>query len=128
MEKFIVFYDGFCPLCNLFVRVVLKYDKQDKFLVTANNSDFTKKKFGNIIPVEDSVVVYDGTKFYVFSQAVFFILNNLSLPFRIFTILQIIPRNVLDYFYRIIANNRDKIRLKNYCNIPNERIKQKILL
>ncbi|HOK38396.1 MAG: DCC1-like thiol-disulfide oxidoreductase family protein [Bacteroidales bacterium] len=127
MEKYIIFYDGFCPLCNMFVRWVLKYDKNNRFLVTSIKSDYSNKYFKNIIPDVDSVIVYDGTKFILFSEAIFFILKNLPLPLKIFTILKIIPSSVRDSFYRIIARNRNKISLKNYCVIPDSNMKQKIL-
>ncbi len=127
MENYIVFYDGFCPLCNMFVRLVLKFDKQNRFRVTAINSDYSVKYFKGLIPDVDSVIVYDGTKFIVLSEAVIFILKNLPLPFKILTIFKIIPGMIRDYFYKIIARNRNKIPLKNYCIIPDAKMKQKIL-
>ena len=68
-NKLIVFYDGYCILCNRIIDFVIKYDKKEKILFASLQSDFAisalskfgyefenSKKIDNVIYLQNTIM------------------------------------------------------------------------
>lgn len=119
----IIFFDGFCNLCNRSVRMVLKFEKQPYFLFSPITSDFTKTFFKenyNEKIVLNSIILFENDTFYYKSDAVLKITEHFKTPFNLFKYIRYIPKPLRDFIYDIIATYRFSIFGKrDSCSIPS---------
>ena len=125
----IVFFDGYCGLCNGFVDLLLKLDKNNKLLFAPLQGEAAKEILTIPIKAEpDSIVFYQQGKLTERSEAVINILSTLGGIYNIFKLLSIFPTRLLNYFYDIVANNRYKWFGKtDTCRMPTLEERAKIL-
>lgn len=126
----ILFFDGFCGLCNHTVDFVLTEDKNSVFKVAPLQGETAKEKLPKELRENlNSVVVMDsdGT-IYQKSEAILNVLYDLGGFWRLFYILRLLPRPLCDVFYNIIAKFRYKIFGKrDVCRLPTETEKLRFL-
>lgn len=72
-------------------------------------------------------VITKDNKLIKSSDAVIYILKKMKFPYKIAVMFAIIPRKYRDYVNTFIAKNRQKFFKRNYCIIPAETKKTKIL-
>ena len=107
-NKKIIFYDGLCAMCNRFIRLLIKLDKKEKFLLAplqGKNGEILKEKFSKELQGIDSVIFYNKEVFTK-SSAVINILNELGGAYKLAYIFIIIPTFISDSIYDYIARNR----------------------
>ena len=107
-NKKIIFYDGLCAMCNRFIRLLIKLDKKEKFLLASlqgKNGKILQKKFSKELKGIDSVIFYNK-KVYTKSSAVINILSELGGIYKLAYIFNIIPSFISDSIYDYIARNR----------------------
>lgn len=105
----IIFFDGECLLCDKWVRFLRRAQLENSFEFAHIASDFAKPliiehKLENI----DSVIVIQGGRAYIKSQAVLKIIALLRWQYRWLYIGVVVPRFIRDWLYDIIARNRQK--------------------
>ena len=120
-KKDIVVFDGVCVLCNRFFNWLIKNDKDEKFMYTNFQSDFSKK---NNLKLKDinsvAVIKTNGEKIYKV-QAVYYILKKIDRYFIVQILLKLLPLFLTNICYDLIANFRYRIFGKyETCIIPNE--------
>jgi predicted DCC family thiol-disulfide oxidoreductase YuxK len=126
----IIFFDGYCGLCNGFVDFILKFDKNAVFKFSPLQSEFAKTKL-NQSDVEDlkSVVVLINDKTYRKAEAALKALAELGWPWKILLIFSLLPEKVLNLFYDLIAANRYRIFGKREtCRIPTPEERERFIL
>ena len=107
-NKKIIFYDGLCAMCNRFIRLLVKLDKKEKFLLAplqGKNGEILKEEFSKELQGIDSVIFYNK-KVYTKSSAVINILSELGGTYKLAYIFNIIPSFISDSIYDYIARNR----------------------
>ena len=127
-KKDIVVFDGVCVLCNRFFNWLIKNDKDEKFMYTNFQSDFSKK---NNLKLKDinsvAVIKTNGEKIYKV-QAVYYILKKIDRYFIVRTLIKLLPLFLANICYDLIANFRYRIFGKyETCIIPNENIKKNFI-
>ena len=127
-KKDIVVFDGVCVLCNRFFNWLIKNDKDEKFMYTNFQSDFSKK---NNLKLKDinsvAVIKTNGEKIYKV-QAVYYILKKIDRYFIIQILLKLLPLFLTNICYDLIANFRYRIFGKyETCIIPNENVRKKFI-
>ncbi len=126
----IIFFDGYCGLCNGFVDFILKFDKNAVFKFSPLQSEFAKTKL-NQSDVEDlkSVVVLINDKTYRKAEAALKALAELGWPWKILLIFSLLPEKVLNLFYDLIAANRYRIFGKREtCRLPTPEERERFIL
>lgn len=100
----IIYYDGVCKLCFGFVSVVYRYTKPGTFIFQPlQGSEFDKPE----IPFNSVIVKTAEGKLLFKSDAVRYILNYMTWPFRTLNIfISIFPEKIQNYIYDYIARNR----------------------
>ena len=127
-KKDIVVFDGVCVLCNRFFNWLIKNDKDEKFMYTNFQSDFSKK---NNLKLKDinsvAVIKTNGEKIYKV-QAVYYILKKIDRYFIVRIILKLLPLFLTNICYDLIANFRYRIFGKyETCIIPNENVRKNFI-
>ena len=131
ITKKIIFYDGFCNLCNGFVKTVIGLDKKNIFLFAPLNGNHAKnllKKNKIKNTTIDSVVLFNNNSISYKSKAVIEILISLGGIYRVLVMTKIIPRAILDWLYNIVAKNRYSwFGKQDRCMVPDKKIISKFL-
>jgi predicted DCC family thiol-disulfide oxidoreductase YuxK len=126
----IVFFDGYCILCNGFVDFLLKVDKKQILSFASLQGETAKNVLSAAHTEKTDSVIFKGDQnsISVKSGAVINILFSLGGLWKISRYMRFIPANLLDYIYDFIAKNRFKwFGKRNACRIPNESEKGRIL-
>ena len=130
--KKIILFDGVCNLCNSFVQLVIKRDKQDVFRFVPLQSELGAHILDHIgvDPTKiDSIVLYEpGVAYYHKAAAAIAIAENLGGVFRLGAIFKLVPDFVRNPIYDFVARNRYKWYGKQEsCMIPSPELKAKFL-
>jgi predicted DCC family thiol-disulfide oxidoreductase YuxK len=118
--KRIIFFDGYCNLCNSTVSFLFKIDKNHLFSFSSLQSKTAQLE----LPPQDlglnTIVLLVGAEKSYRSTAILRILYELGGGYTILAmILSAIPVTVRDWFYNIVAKNRYKIfGKKDTCRVP----------
>jgi len=130
VEDPVIFFDGFCGLCNRFVDAILRADKNSIFRFATLQGDVAKElsSFLSDVPDELSVVYVDEQGIYQQSEAALQIIRRLGGLWWVFSQGLLIPRQFRDPIYRFIARNRYTwFGRWDRCRTPNESEKDRFL-
>ena len=127
----IIFFDGYCNLCNGFVNFIIRLDKKNKIFFAPLNGKkaeqiLSKKEINSVLP--DSVIFYydDVTSFK--SKAVIDIFISLGGFYKLVVILKVIPSFILNFLYDTIAKNRYSwFGKRESCTVPDKKVISKFL-
>jgi predicted DCC family thiol-disulfide oxidoreductase YuxK len=134
-NKSIIFFDGYCNLCNGFINYCLDHDTNEIFFYAALDS----KAAQNIIPeelianyrknpLEGTVFLWENERLYSRSEAAFRVFSRLNTIFRFLSIFRFLPKFITDSIYKLIARNRYKMFGKSEsCRMPSLEIKSRFL-
>lgn len=102
----ILLYDGLCPFCHFTVRFVARRDKRDVFRFASIQS-FPPE---SLPPMDrDSVMLLDGTKLYLRSEALTRVLQLLGGPYAVpAMMIRVFPASLADRLYDFVARNRTR--------------------
>jgi len=127
VKKDVIVFDGLCVMCNSFFKWVLKNDKDDKYLFANIQSNFYKKNMDINKSIDSIILIKENNIFYE-SEAIKYILKDLDKFFLLQLVLNVTPKFISNFFYKIIANNRYKIfGKKDKCELPNKNLLSKFL-
>ena len=127
----IIFFDGYCNLCNGFVNFIIRLDKKNKIFFAPLNGKkaeqiLSKKEINSVLP--DSVIFYYNNITSFKSKAVIDIFISLGGFYKLFVILKVIPSFILNFFYDKIAKNRYSWFGKGEsCIVPDKKVISKFL-
>ncbi len=116
----IIFYDGNCPMCNSWVKRIIKWDKKKVFQFAALESETAQKLLTPLLPdylKEDTIIFRDDSQIYLRSNAVLRILKYLGFPLYLGLIFFFVPGFIRDGVYDWIAARRYKYG-KRYDSCP----------
>lgn len=126
----IVFYDGLCALCNRYVRWALRNDKKKRLLFAALDSPpgvRLRRAFPETRAV-DSIIVRDGERVFVKSEAVLVIAGQLGGVWRLVAVMRVLPRPLRDRLYDGIARRRYRwFGQLDACPLPSASERERFL-
>jgi predicted DCC family thiol-disulfide oxidoreductase YuxK len=120
-QKPIVFFDGYCGLCNWFVEFILKQDKNHDLLFAPLQGSTAQTLIGDInSDTAESLVFYDTGQAYRHSDAIFRVLRYLGGFWVLFSVLTVVPTSWRNAIYSFIAKRRYQwFSSKEACRIPS---------
>ena len=121
MEKIIIVFDGFCVLCNNYVRWVSKRNPYKNIYFTNFESEYIKKNYSELNLGDSVFIITEGNQILERSQAIKYCLKYVKLNYFLKTIIKLSPNFLLNIFYRLIAKNRYFLFGKlDVCSIPDD--------
>ena len=118
----ILFFDGYCSLCNWSVDFVMQRDKKRLISFASLQSETAKKLLPEALVAKaepDSLVVWTPAFLLDESDAVLFIAKLLDFPYNMALVMKIMPRSWRDHLYRFVARNRYKwFGKRDTCRMP----------
>ncbi len=127
----ILIFDGECNLCNTWVKLVLRFDKKQRFKFCSLQSEIGRKLIGDKISLETlpvTVVLIENEKLYTHSTAALRVVQQLAFPVSMLVVFKIIPVKVRDGIYNWIARNRYKwFGKQQSCMVPKANIMHRFL-
>lgn len=125
----VVIFDGVCGFCNSFVRFVIRRDPQAHFSFAAAQSALGQELLNtsrDALP--DSIVLAEGGRLYVKSEAVLRICRRLSGPWSWLARFGWVPLPLRDYLYDWFAKRRYVFGRVTDCPVPTPDERQRIRL
>lgn len=123
MTNQVVFFDGFCNLCNASVRFIIRNDPDGVFAFSSLTSDYSQKILKNADQFNyptNSILLFDEDKIFDKSTAVLRISRKLKEPWPLFYVFIVVPKPIRDYLYDLVAKYRYKIFGRtDSCSIPD---------
>ena len=127
----IILFDGHCALCHGFVRGVLRADRSGVFRFAALESERGRRlRAGSGLPPGevDTVVLIDGGRALVRSDAVLAVCAELPWPWRALKHTAWVPRAWRDAVYGWVARNRFRWRRRlDHCPLPPAEHRERFL-
>lgn len=105
----IILFDGVCRLCNGWANFIIQYDHRHVFKLCSVQSvqgARLLKHFGYPTDAFETLLLVEGGRCYVRSEAVFRVLDGLGWPWRLLTVLRAVPAALRDWLYDRVALNR----------------------
>ncbi len=116
----IIFFDGYCGLCNRSVDFLIKRDKKKIFRYAPLQSDVAKKFLGTL-PDISTFILFENGKIYYRSDAAIRAVSRLGGFYKTAFLLRIFPKFLRDAVYNFIAKNRYRWFGKSEsCRVPSK--------
>ena len=124
----VIVFDGYCVLCDNFVKWIAKKDINHKIHFTTFDSNYINKNYPEI-KLKNSVVVIDSNNnIFKKSEAVILCLKTIKYYKTLISVFEIIPKSILNLVYNLVAITRYRIYgKKESCSFPNNIFAKKIL-
>ncbi|GAB4394306.1 MAG: thiol-disulfide oxidoreductase DCC family protein [Kiloniellaceae bacterium] len=124
-------FDGVCVLCNGGVRFVLRRERRPDFVFTPVQSGLGQRvlsALGQPLDGHASMVVIDGGRFFLKSDAVVQTARALKAPWRWGVVLRFLPRSWRDRAYELLARNRYNIFGRyDTCVVPDAALRRRFV-
>lgn len=119
-DRKIIFYDGYCALCNNIIRFILKRDNNKIFHFSSLQSEFALFHVPDSLRKNyDSIILYSDGKYLLKSEAVFNIIRHTGGIYKLLLAFTVLPESFNDRIYDIIAKNRNHFfKRMDHCPIP----------
>lgn len=127
----IVFFDGYCGLCNKVVNLLMRWDNHRQLRFASLQGSTAKKYLGSLVEEQmfGSFIYFENGHIYQKSEAIIHLLSSLGGPWRFLSqVLYLIPRFFREICYQIIAKHRYYFFGKmDVCRVPNDEEAQRLL-
>ncbi len=119
-ETPVLFFDGYCPLCNAAVDFFLRLDKKEHLKFAPLQGSTARKYIPEHVKNNiDSIILFHNATFHIRSDAAIEAMALAGRPWRLIRLLKIIPRPIRDYIYDFIARHRYQwFGKRESCRIP----------
>jgi predicted DCC family thiol-disulfide oxidoreductase YuxK len=114
----VIYYDGYCGLCDRFIGFVLARDRKGRYRYAPLSGETARGRFGD--PEQpQTVILEEAGTVRVRSDAALAIVAGLGGGWKLVQLLRIIPRPVRDWVYDLIARHRfEWFGRRAECRIP----------
>ena len=108
----LILYDGECRTCHALVRLVLPRDREGRFRFASQDSEVGRRalvEHGLLAERGRTIVLVEGGRAYLRSEAALRIAARLSGPARLLAAARALPRPLLDRAYDAFARRRYRL-------------------
>jgi predicted DCC family thiol-disulfide oxidoreductase YuxK len=127
----IAVYDGQCFLCHRAIQIILNNDKHNVVKFLRIQDDSAKQIFEKLNydwEKDETVFLILNGEYFTHSDFTIELSRYLKFPYRLFSVIKIVPRKIRNIVYRWIANNRYKWFGKSEtCIILTKEMQEKLL-
>lgn len=118
----IVFFDGYCSLCNRLIDWLIQIDKTGEIKFASLQGETAQRLLGNYIAQFDAntVIYLRCDQKYEHSSAILQVLLDIGGFWNLVRVFFLVPKFMRDRVYRLIANNRYRIYgQRSTCRVPS---------
>lgn len=130
-EPYVILFDGVCNLCSGFVQFVVPRDPERTFAFASLQSDVADELLADhdVDPnALESIVLLEGDRVYVKSDAILRIGYHLGLPYRLGWPFRHLPRRFRNWWYDFVAARRYRwFGKKDRCVVPEGDLESRFL-
>lgn len=127
----IILFDAECILCSANAQFVLSQDRKKRFRLASMQGEVGSalyRRFGIDPANPDSIIVVDGEHMLRDSDAVLSIYAGLGWPWKVLSVLRLVPPFIRDPLYLLIARNRYRLFGKrDSCWLPSPDYRDRLL-
>lgn len=127
----IILFDGVCNFCNGAVQFVIRRDPEGVFKFAALQSEpgcELRQRFGLAVDTIETMVLVEGDRAYVESDAALRIAAKLSGAWPLLGALRVIPRSWRDRAYRfLVAHRYQWFGKRDSCPVPTPDVRARFL-
>lgn len=127
----IIIFDGICNLCNTGVKFIIRRDTEEVFCFASMQSDISQKLIQKYLKSEfsfDTFLLIKNGICYERSDAMIEVFRDLPGFWCLHKILALIPKQIRDYLYNIVAKHRYKVFGKqDQCMVPSQNISNRFI-
>jgi predicted DCC family thiol-disulfide oxidoreductase YuxK len=126
----VIFFDGYCGLCNGFIDFMMKVDKKGIFKFSPLQSEFAKQHVdsSDIKELKSVVILIEG-KTYRKAEGVLKALSLLGGVWKSSLLLTALPNKILNVGYDLVAENRYSLFGKREtCRLPSPEERSRFIL
>ncbi len=127
----VIFFDGFCNLCNGAVQFTIERDRKNVFRFSSLQSDYaqdTLRPFSMEPKQGESMVLLENGKVYERSTAALRVAKRLGGFWPLLYGFIIVPRFIRDAVYNYVGKNRyNWFGKQESCWVPTPELKEKFL-
>lgn len=126
----VIFFDGYCGLCNGFIDFMMKADTKGIFKFSPLQSEFAKSHVTatDISELKSVVILIDG-KTYRKAEGVLKAVSLLGGVWKSSLILAALPNKILNVGYDLVAENRYNLFGKREtCRLPTPEERSRFIL
>ncbi len=119
-QKSIVFFDGYCVLCNSSVDLLLKLDKKERMLYAPLRGKTAARLLAaELIDDVDTIILWHEGRIFIKSEAILKIAYLCGGPWHHLSLFKPLPRKFRDALYDFIARHRYRwFGKKESCRLP----------
>jgi predicted DCC family thiol-disulfide oxidoreductase YuxK len=120
MAPTILFFDGYCTLCNASVDFVLRHDKACVLKVASLQGQAAREHLPETLRESlDSLVLFHNGRIYTESTAALKVAGLLGFPWTLATVFLLVPPFIRNAVYRWVARNRYRwFGKRDTCRLP----------
>jgi predicted DCC family thiol-disulfide oxidoreductase YuxK len=126
----VILFDGTCAFCERSVRFVANRDDGFFRFGASQNPEGRAllERFGTSRESARSIILIEGGRVYLHSDATLRIAGHLSAPWKYFQVLLWVPKPLRDAVYRAVAAIRTRLAgTSNACEIPPPEIRERLI-
>lgn len=127
----VLLFDGVCNLCDGLVQQIIPRDPAGRIKYAPLQSEIGQELCAELgLPTDDfdTVVLVDGGRAYTKSDAAIRIAELLGWPYSLAAVGKLLPPEIRDGVYDIVADNRyDLFGKKDQCMVPDEDVSDRFL-
>lgn len=130
IERPVIFFDGFCNLCNASVNFIIKRDKNAYFRFSSLQGSYASEALPKEYIDTDNLpsLILMDKKVRIKSTAALTIAKNLRGLWPLLYVFMIIPAFLRHFIYDLVAKNRYKwFGKKEECMIPTPELKDRFI-
>ena len=119
-KKKVVFFDGVCGLCDIFVTFMVDADRENTLKFATQQGEAFQELKSRIDPsMGDSVFYLRGEKLYSRSTAALFAISDMGGIWKLSLLFFVVPRVLRNLVYDFVARNRYRVFGKREsCRVP----------
>ncbi len=130
MDK-ILFFDGYCSLCNSSVDQMVRWDKKGVLKFASLQGETAKRLLPNPASAgndPDTVLYLRGGQIHDRSTAILLSLKDIGGVWALLSVFLIVPKPLRDLVYRFVARIRYRVfGRRDTCRIPTPLERERIL-
>ena len=127
----VVLFDAECVLCSANAQFILTHDKAERFYLASMQGDIgaaLSRQHGLDPADPTSILLVEQGRVRTDSDAVIAIYERLGFPWRLASLLRIVPAFLRDPVYRLVARNRYRLFGKRAtCWMPADSYRSRML-